>query len=251
MAQAPSKGAQRPHTLLSLVTDVCDELEVRVESGGLLAKVKKAAEVAGIDFVSIKETAEVLGEQILGVAKPPAVTPGTKRKRDDDRLTRVPTRKDLPPNLDFEDADNDCQLTRVRTEAERAAESKRAAETAGAVVDVDGDENPVYIPAKMYEGRRPGYVFTTRGGRTGYYDDPVSREALASAAFRAQRRKRARVPPPPGLQVRGGTVLNLSTPQGAAAARAIFSPWRSRSPFSSNFKVKKPRAREAQGGAPG
>ncbi|KAH8043999.1 DNA binding protein [Aureococcus anophagefferens] len=36
--------------------------------------------------------------------------------------------------------------------------------TTGAVEDL-------FIPAKTYEGSRPGYVFSTRDGRTGYYSD--------------------------------------------------------------------------------
>mmetsp|Transcript_29571 Transcript_29571/g.91427 ORF Transcript_29571/g.91427 Transcript_29571/m.91427 type:complete len:268 (+) Transcript_29571:2187-2990(+) len=36
-----------------------------------------------------------------------------------------------------------------------------------------GAQESTYIPAKTYEGRRPGYVFTTRSGRTGYFDDPL------------------------------------------------------------------------------
>ena len=51
----------------------------------------------------------------------------------------------------------------------------------------------IYIPAKTYEGHRPGYVFTTRDGRTGYYDDPVSRDAAAE--------------PPPAKRARSGGEL--------------------------------------------
>ena len=51
----------------------------------------------------------------------------------------------------------------------------------------------IYVPAKTYEGHRPGYVFTTRDGRTGYYDDPVSRDRAREAGD-----------PPPAKRARGG-----------------------------------------------
>ncbi|KAH8097272.1 DNA binding protein [Aureococcus anophagefferens] len=57
--------------------------------------------------------------------------------------------------------------------------------TTGAVEDL-------FIPAKTYEGSRPGYVFSTRDGRTGYYSDARAAKRPRDDGAESAAAKRAR-----------------------------------------------------------
>jgi len=132
-------------TLKALVDKVCEELEITVEEGGLSAKVKAAADAAGIQYETLKVTAEKLALEVLGVAPgaPPPPTaivvtpPNAARKKapEPEALLAV-----VKPEKRPREEDDDFELTKVQTEAERAAASKARAERDGAVLEVADDD---------------------------------------------------------------------------------------------------------------
>ena len=53
-------------TLKDQIDGVCKELKVTVKEGGLIAQVKAAAELCGLEYTSLKDTAAALVKEVLG-----------------------------------------------------------------------------------------------------------------------------------------------------------------------------------------
>jgi len=102
----------------------------------------------------------VLDTTAAPASGPPPVTPKKKRR------------------IIEESDEEDCEMGETLSAEERSRRAHEAAKRAGDVQDVDDDDGPLEcVPVKTaagrktYKGRRPGYVFTTRNGVTGYYPD--------------------------------------------------------------------------------
>ena len=57
-------------TLKDQIDGVCKELKVTVKEGGLIAQVKAAAELCGITYTTLKDTAAALVKEVLGESEP-------------------------------------------------------------------------------------------------------------------------------------------------------------------------------------
>ena len=53
-------------TLKDQIDGVCKELKVTVKEGGLIAQVKAAAELCGLEYTTLKDTAAALVKEVLG-----------------------------------------------------------------------------------------------------------------------------------------------------------------------------------------
>ena len=53
-------------TLKDRIDAICKELKVTVKEGGLIAQVKAAAELCGLEYTSLKDTAAALVKEVLG-----------------------------------------------------------------------------------------------------------------------------------------------------------------------------------------
>ena len=132
-------------TLKDQIDGVCKELKVTVKEGGLIAQVKAAAELCGLEYTTLKDTAAALVKEVLG--------------ESEDGAQDAPSED--APAADG-DGDGDAVLTKVRTAEQRAAESQAKAVREGRVQEIDDDdEEPVSSPPAMPESRanaarRPG-----------------------------------------------------------------------------------------------
>ena len=107
-------------TLKDQIDGVCKELKVTVKEGGLIAQVKAAAELCGLEYTTLKDTAAALVKEVLGESEDAPAAAG--------------------------DGDGDAVLTKVRTAEQRAAESQAKAVREGRVQEIDDDEEPVSSP---------------------------------------------------------------------------------------------------------
>ena len=108
-------------TLKDRIDAICKELKVTVKEGGLIAQVKAAAELCGLQYTTLKDTAAALVKEVLGESEDAPAADG--------------------------DGDGDAVLTKVRTAEQRAAESQAKAVREGRVQEIDDDdEEPVSPP---------------------------------------------------------------------------------------------------------
>ena len=146
------------------VAALCEQLGVEQSGSGLAPAVRLCAAAAGMTYETIAKTVEALELEVFGVAPVSVVAPpaeGTKRKRAEPPAAAVkressaaaaatpaaPAARKRP-----RDEDDDFELTKVLSPAERAAESMEKAKKDGAVQDIDNDDDdepaPKAPPAK-------------------------------------------------------------------------------------------------------
>ena len=140
------------------VAALCEQLGVEHSGSGLAPAVRLCAAAAGMTYETIAKTVEALELEVFGVAPVSVVAPpaeGTKRKRAEPPAAAVkrepsaaaaatpaaPAARKRPC-----DEDDDFELTKVQSPAERAAESMEKAKKDGVVQDIDEDGEPARLP---------------------------------------------------------------------------------------------------------